>query len=70
MEDPLPENIDGSKRVTHSVNHHVNWSYVALGVAAIVVITKVASILESSTSDDEEEIEVESAGEQFELVVE
>lgn len=32
MDDPLPENIDGSKRVSHEVQHTINWGHVALGL--------------------------------------
>lgn len=40
MEDPLPENITGSKEVQHAVNHEINWGHVALGVAVIVLAMK------------------------------
>jgi hypothetical protein len=51
MEDPLPENIDGSKRVTHSVNHQINWGYAMAGLAVIVVV----AIYGPSLSGTEEE---------------
>jgi len=42
MEDPAPENIDGSKNVSHifehRVQHRVNWSHVALAVVALIVV--------------------------------
>jgi len=38
MEDPLPANIAGEKRVAHTVEHRINWGYVALAAAAIVVL--------------------------------
>lgn len=51
MMEPLRENIDGSKQVVHTVEHRVNWGYVALGVAAIVVALTVAS--RTSTRQDD-----------------
>lgn len=44
MQDPLPENVEGSKRVAHTVEHHINWSHVALGVAVIVVVLYLGSV--------------------------
>lgn len=38
MNDPLPENIEGSKSVQHVVEHRIDWGYVVLGIAAIFVV--------------------------------
>jgi len=42
MADPAPENIDGSKNVSHifehQMQHRVNWSHVALAVVALIVV--------------------------------
>jgi hypothetical protein len=42
MADPVPENIDGRKLVSHSFNHEIghriDWGHVALAVAAILAI--------------------------------
>lgn len=38
MQDPIAENISGSKVESHEFVHRVEWGYVALGVAAIVVV--------------------------------
>lgn len=38
MRDPLPENITGSKRIAHTVQHEVNWGYVAMAVAVIFLV--------------------------------
>jgi len=38
MDDPLPENIEGAKRVTHRVEHSVNWGHVMLGLAVVAVV--------------------------------
>jgi hypothetical protein len=53
MEDPLPENIEGEKRVVHTVNHNVNWSHVALAALGILFLLKFGPAL-LSASDDEE----------------
>ena len=53
MEDPLPENIDGSKRVVHTVNHNVNWSHVALAIVALVVLAKIGPVVSSRNDVDE-----------------
>ena len=56
MEDPLPENIDGTKRVVHSVEHSVNWGHVALAVAGLALIVAVAPALSRSSSEEEPEL--------------
>jgi hypothetical protein len=42
MADPAPENIDGSKNVSHifehQMQHRVNWSHVALAFVALIVV--------------------------------
>lgn len=38
MQDPIQENIEGRKQVAHTVEHRINWGYVALGVAGIVAM--------------------------------
>ena len=38
MQDPPAENIAGEKRVAHTVEHRINWGYVALAAAAIGVL--------------------------------
>lgn len=38
MQDPLPENIAGEKRVTHTVEHRINWGYAMLGAAGILLV--------------------------------
>lgn len=48
MNDPSPENITGQKRVTHSVEHRINWGYVAASVAALIVLWRL-----SGRRDDE-----------------
>jgi hypothetical protein len=55
MEDPLPENIAGEKQVVHSVEHSINWGYIALAVVALALITKIGPALARSSSRDEEE---------------
>ena len=53
MEDPLPENIEGQKRVVHTVEHRVNWGYVAAAIAVLAVL--VVGSRRLSRSDDLEE---------------
>jgi len=43
VNDPAPANISGEKRVTHSVEHRINWGYVAVAVAVLVVVAVVGS---------------------------
>lgn len=56
MQDPLPENIDGSKRTVHRVEHHVNWGYVIGGLAvfALAVVLWQMVDLDSEDSEDDE----------------
>ena len=55
MNDPTPENISGEKRVVHSVEHSINWGYVALAIVGLALITKIGPALARSSSRDEEE---------------
>lgn len=54
MRDPLPDNIDGQKVVSHEVQHSVDWGHVALGVAAIYAIWKGAQLLGGGSDDVED----------------
>lgn len=54
MNDPTPENITGEKRVVHSVEHRVNWGYVAVAIVGLVVIVKIGPALRRSSSRDDE----------------
>lgn len=54
MNDPTPENISGEKRVVHSVEHQINWGYVALAVVGLAVVVKIGPALARSSSRDEE----------------
>ena len=49
MRDPNPSNITGEKVQRHVFKHSINWGYVAIAIAAVVVALK----LLSETSDDE-----------------
>ena len=35
--EPQPENIEGTKRVVHKVEHGIEWHYVVAGLAVIAV---------------------------------
>ena len=56
MEDPLPENIEGSKRVVHSIEHSVNWSHVAVALVVLYLLVAVGpSLLDRAGSEDVED---------------
>jgi hypothetical protein len=56
MEDPLPENIEGSKRVVHSIEHSVNWSHVAVALVVLYLLVAVGpSLLDRAGSEDGKE---------------
>ena len=50
----MPENISGEKRVVHSVEHSINWGYVALAIVGLAVIVKIGPALARSSSRDDE----------------
>jgi len=54
MNDPAPENIEGQKRVVHSVEHSINWGHVAVAIVALVVALKIGPALRRSSSRDDE----------------
>lgn len=56
MADPVPENITGEKSVaySHEIHHRVNWGYVALGVAAILVLAYVWGNVDLGGDADEQ----------------
>jgi hypothetical protein len=55
MADPVPENISGEKSVaySHEIHHRVNWGYVALGVAAILVLGYVWANVDLGEDDEQ-----------------
>ena len=55
VNDPVPENITGEKQVVHSVEHSINWGYVALAIVGLAVVVKIGPALARSSSRDEEE---------------
>lgn len=38
MRDPMPANIEGEKVQRHVFKHEINWGYVAVAVAAVIVV--------------------------------
>ena len=54
VNDPAPENITGEKQVVHSVEHSINWGYVALAVVGLAVVVKIGPALARSSSRDDE----------------
>lgn len=55
MNDPTPENITGEKRVSHVVKHQINWGYVAVAVAALIVLVYVDPLGKNQDSDGRQE---------------
>jgi hypothetical protein len=53
MQDPIPENIDGQKTVVHTVEHQIQWGYVAIGAAGILLLLIVYKRMESEDSEEE-----------------
>jgi hypothetical protein len=53
MRDPKPDNISGEKVQRHVFKHEINWGYVAVAVALIVVAYRL-----DLGGDDGEETEV------------
>jgi hypothetical protein len=52
MQDPVPENISGSKVESHEFVHQIQWGYVVLGFAVIVVVYAV--LLQSKDGPEDE----------------
>lgn len=58
MRDPNPDNISGEKVQRHVFKHSINWGYVALAVAVLLLGWKIAPAV---TSDGEDEDKNEDA---------
>jgi len=54
VNDPTPENISGEKRVVHSVEHSINWGYVALAIVGLAVVVKIGPALARSSGSEDE----------------
>jgi hypothetical protein len=52
MEDPLPENIEGSVVRTHKFSHTIRWDYLAIAAIAGYVLVKLSGWLGSSVDRD------------------
>jgi hypothetical protein len=55
MQDPLPENIDGSKVVTHSVEHSIDWGHVSIGVGLMALAFVTWRLFEGGDGDGDDE---------------
>jgi hypothetical protein len=57
MTDPLPENIEGQKVVTHRFDHGIDWqvnvSHVLLAVVAVAVVFVVYKNRDGENSQEE-----------------
>lgn len=54
MQDPLPENIEGTKRHVHSFEHSIEWGHVAAAAAVIVVVLAFGPPLARSATSEPE----------------
>ena len=52
MQDPPAENIRGAKKVTHTVEHRVDWGHVALGIGLLLLAYTLRRMFEKSPDDD------------------
>lgn len=55
MRDPHPENIRGSKVQSHQFKHVVNWGYVSVAIALLVVAYLVWRTLDEDSEDSEDD---------------
>jgi len=46
------DDVEGSVNVSHSFRHEINWGHVALGIAVVFAVYKVAAAYASSSSDN------------------
>lgn len=53
MQDPKPANISGSKRVSHSYTHRIDWGYVAAGVGMVALAFVVYRVFGPKPEEDE-----------------
>lgn len=63
MQDPHPENITGSKTVSHVVEHRINWGQVALGIALIYVVWAARRAVAAHSGEEQ------SAGDEVEVAL-
>jgi len=56
MQDPKPENIEGTKRVAHTVEHRVDWGHVALGIGLLALVWLIHRHVDLDDEDDDEEV--------------
>lgn len=54
MRDPMPENIDGSKVQRHEFKHVINWGYVSVALAALVVAYLILRSMDGPVDEDDE----------------
>lgn len=54
MRDPEPGNISGEKVQRHVFKHEINWGYVAIGIAAIYVASRLFEGTEAAAHGDDE----------------
>jgi len=57
MQDPIQENIEGSKQVVHTYEHRIDWGYVIVGIAVLILAYAILRVF-SDTKEDESDEEV------------
>lgn len=57
MQDPKPENIEGSKRITHTVEHKVDWGHVALGLGLLALVWLISRHVDVESDGDDDSAE-------------
>lgn len=55
MQDPMPENIDGSKVERHVFKHSIEWGHVALGIGMVVVAVVVWRVASGESDEDDQD---------------
>lgn len=55
MQDPPAENITGSKRVAHTVEHRVDWGHLALGIGLLALSYILYRRFSGSASDESDQ---------------
>lgn len=49
------DDVEGSVSLSHSFRHEINWGHVALGVALIYALYKIASLYSGATKSNGED---------------
>jgi hypothetical protein len=55
MDDPMPENIDGTKVERHTFEHRMPWGQIAIGVGLIALAYAIHKALDRDLDLDEDD---------------